>query len=431
MKKTLIALAALTVTGAFAQSAVTIYGRAHVGYDAMYQATGGKTNAGAVNDVRDRKRVTDDGSRVGLRITEDLGGGLRAFSVIETGVNLDSTNGGKPVDPTNSVSAGQSGAFNSGTGNFGSREAHVGVGNAMGELRLGRQNVFWGMGPTEDVSANRISGGVGSSYSAPSSGYTSAPAARLENTVQVVAGAGAGGFAGSAIWFAHPNAAETTAANTDARAKAQGFTLRYIQGPFGVQYDNGKHSNTNNGVDTTLYAMSTTTGAIAAGAPILNATINGAKLGLSYSYAAGSKVYFANSVFSTEFSNATENAKNPVSVVGTASSTNYTTGYRKQASNQFGIQHRMGNIELHGQYVNQGNVKNVAGASMAASGSTAYAIGVRYELSNRTAITSSYNIIDNDANNNITASGGGQSATSNIGLGATLKVARVSIQHNF
>ncbi|MEI7785685.1 MAG: porin, partial [Betaproteobacteria bacterium] len=409
------ALAALAATGAFAQSTVTIYGRAHVAFDGAYSATGGTNTAGtAAYDIKSRQRVSDDGSRIGLRISEDLGGGLRAFSVIETGINIDTA--------TNNA---QSGVANSGTGFFGTREAHVGIGNNMAELRLGRQNVFWGMGPTEDVSANRISGGVGSSYSAPSSGYTVAPAARLENTVQVVAGSDLGGFAGSAVWFAKPVAAETAlplATNTgntlgEVKAAAQGFTLRYITGPFGVQYDYAQVKNAGNGITT---------------ASSFDATNTGSKLGLSYSYAPGSKVYFANAVFSTSFTDAAVNNVAPVSIVGTAATGNYNVGYRKQASNQFGVQHVVGGgLELHAQYVIQGKVKNFAGADVAATGSKAYAVGARYELSKRTALTASYNVIDNEAKNNINLSGGGQSSTPNIGLGATLKVVRASIQHLF
>jgi predicted porin len=91
----------------------------------------------------------------------------------------------------------------------------------------------------------------------------------------------------------------------------------------------------------------------------------------------------------------------------------------------------MGKLELHGQYVMQADVKDYSGASVADTGSKAYALGARYELSNRTALTSSYNVINNDAKNNINISGGGQSSVASIGLGATVKVARVSIQHQF
>jgi predicted porin len=408
MKKSLIALAALAATGAFAQSAVTIYGRAHVGYDAMYSATG--ATAGAAADVKNRRRVADDGSRIGFRITEDLGGGLRAFSVIETGLNID-----------NAGDLGQSGAANSGTGYFGTREAHVGVGNNMAELRLGRQNVYWGNGPIEDVGANRISGGIGGSVSAPSSGYVITPAARLENTVQIVGGSDLGGFAGSSIWFAHPNNAERTAAGKDVKQTAQGFTLRYVTGPFAAQVDMAQNKNTNNGVDTVVAAPAASTN---------DRTDKATKIGLAYTYAPGSKVYFVNTNMSHAFTTAAANNVAPTTVGGTTAATQLQ-GYRKQSSNQVGVQHRMGAIELHGQYAKVGNVKDYAGATVADTGATAYAVAVRYELSKRTAITSSYNIIDNAAKNNLNISGGGQSSTATIGAGAHLKVLRASIQHLF
>ena len=396
MKKSLIALAALAATGAFAQSTVTIYGRAHVAYDAIYSATG--SVLGTAGDVKGRRRVADDGSRIGLRISEDLGGGLRAFSVIETGMNID-----------NAGDLGQSGAANTGTGYFGTREAHVGIGNATAELRLGRQNVWWGMGPTEDVGANRISGGVGSSYSASSSGWLQAPAARLENTVQVVAGAALGGFAGSSIWFAHPNAAERTGVGADAKATAQGVTVRYVTGPFGVQYDYGVNKNSAN--DVTLAT---------------NVNNKGAKLGLSYVYAPGSKVYFANTVFNREYTVA---ATNQTALSVTAAGA-LAGGQREQSSNQIGVQHRMGALELHAQYVTQGNVKGFA-ATLADSGSKAYALGARYELSKRTALTGSYNVITNGAANNMNIAGGGQSSVAALTAGSDLKVVRASIQHQF
>ena len=411
MKKSLIALAALAATGAFAQSAVTIYGRAHLAYDAQYSATG--SVLGAAGDLKNRRRVSDDGSRIGLRITEDLGGGLRAFSVIETGINLDSTNSCAPNNPAGTVcvSGGQSGAFNTGTGNFGSREAHVGVGNDTAELRLGRQNVFWGMGPTEDVSANRISGGVGSSYSAASSGWVATPVARQENTVKLFAGSNLGGFAGSEIWFSHPNAAEQTPSNgTDAKAEAQGFTARYITGPFSVQYDYAVNKNSFNDL------------AVAG-----NTNTTGNKIGLAYVYAPGSKVYFANSVFTREYTLAATNA----TALSVSAAGALVGGYRKQGNNQIGVQHRMGDLELHAQYVTQGNVKGYGGQNLADSGSKAYALGVRYELSKRTALTGSYNVITNGAANNINISGGGQSAVAALTAGADLKVLRASIQHVF
>jgi predicted porin len=96
-----------------------------------------------------------------------------------------------------------------------------------------------------------------------------------------------------------------------------------------------------------------------------------------------------------------------------------------------GVQHRMGAWEFHGVYVNQGNVKQFDGTEMADSGSKAYTLGARYELSKRTAVTVAMTEIKNGINNNMNNTGGGQSSVAAIGYGAKLSQNGVSIQHNF
>ena len=144
MKKSLIALAALAATSAFAQSSVTLYGRAEAGVDLGYRVTTSGTTSGfavvggvvvpgaaavATGTSTDKPgfRVSDGqsqgqgSSRFGFRGTEDLGGGLKANFVMEAGVNLDD------------------GSANNGGGNFFSRSAWVGLSGGFGEVRLGRQ----------------------------------------------------------------------------------------------------------------------------------------------------------------------------------------------------------------------------------------------------------------------------------------------------
>jgi predicted porin len=434
MKKTLVALAALAATSAFAQSTVEIYGRAHLAVDS-WEASGTGT---AANDFARRTRVADDSSRIGFRINEDLGGGLRAFSVIETGVNLD----------TNSAN-GQSGAANSGSGFLGSREAHVGIGNATAEVRLGRQNLFWSNGRLEDVNANLIHGGVIAAYTSPAAGYVGAPSARMDNAVQILANKDLVGdmFAGSSVWFAKPNGGEqagtlsTTSASQGVAAKAQGFTIKATAPQWDAQYDFGQNQNTNNGIDTAAtYSASFDANGIKSGfpklgAPTLNSNITGRKLGLAWKYAPGSKAVFYTGTFSTEFTTASYNNTAPLVVVsnsGTATSTVYSTGYRKQSFNALMVQHALaGGYTVVGQYVTQGNAKDYAGADVADSGSKAYMVGIRKDLSKRTSISASYNIIDNEAKNNMQNTGGGQSSSNTIGFGSKVTIFGAGIQHNF
>jgi predicted porin len=105
MKKTLIALAAVAVTGvAFAQSSVTIYGKVNV---SLTKANGSSTQ---MNDIH--------GSRLGFKVVEDLGGGLKANAQIEHRFTPDT--GAQSGDVMwNGLST-------------------VGVSGAFGEIKLGR-----------------------------------------------------------------------------------------------------------------------------------------------------------------------------------------------------------------------------------------------------------------------------------------------------
>lgn len=111
MKKSLVALAAMSVIGAAsAQSTVTLYGLvdAYVGSDRVGRVSNTVVSSGGLN-----------GSRWGLRVSEDLGGGLAAIAQIESGFDV-------------STGASQQGAL------FG-RQAFVGVKAGWGQLTLGRQ----------------------------------------------------------------------------------------------------------------------------------------------------------------------------------------------------------------------------------------------------------------------------------------------------
>ena len=118
MKKTLIVaaiLASAVGTAAHAQSSVTLYGLVDAGY--LYSKTEGQASRNALDSGGQSE------SRFGIRGTEDLGGGLKANFLLESGINVD--------DGTTS----QGGLFN--------RQAWVGLSsNQFGELRLGRQFIL-------------------------------------------------------------------------------------------------------------------------------------------------------------------------------------------------------------------------------------------------------------------------------------------------
>ena len=83
-EKSLIALAVLAASGAaMAQSSVTLYGVADAGVTYL-------NGAGQLGAVTSGNNLT---SRLGFRGVEDLGGGLKANSVLEGGFNLDNGDG--------------------------------------------------------------------------------------------------------------------------------------------------------------------------------------------------------------------------------------------------------------------------------------------------------------------------------------------------
>ena len=89
MNKKLIALAVAGATfapAAMAQAAnpVTLYGRVYVTLESV-KAAGGAT------PTSQRLRVSDNASLLGVRMTEDLGGGLKAFAQLETGFAADAS----------------------------------------------------------------------------------------------------------------------------------------------------------------------------------------------------------------------------------------------------------------------------------------------------------------------------------------------------
>ncbi len=136
MKKSLVALAAMSVIGAVsAQSSVTLYGLADA-YVGSERIGGGTYNALTGVQVTPNANGTtqtvvnsggQNGSRWGLRVSEDLGGGLAAIAQFESGFEIDT---GK--------SAQSSTLFG--------RQAFVGLKSGFGTLALGRQ-----YGPYDDM----------------------------------------------------------------------------------------------------------------------------------------------------------------------------------------------------------------------------------------------------------------------------------------
>ena len=141
MKKTLIALAVLAASGtAFAQSTVTLYGKANIGIaktgDAQAVLTGGADGSD---------------SRFGLKGTEDLGGGLKASFQFETGFKPDTgslDNAGAVTIADGKATAAASQLFQ--------RGAWAGLSGGFGEVRAGRQYTLSFFGSIANMPATYV-----------------------------------------------------------------------------------------------------------------------------------------------------------------------------------------------------------------------------------------------------------------------------------
>jgi len=148
MKKSLIALAALAATGAFAQSSVTLYGQADAAYTSV--KSGANSFTGIVGAGR--------GSNfVGFMGTEDLGGGWAANFKLEAQYNLDTGVGatsnannqlngglvtvtGASSTATTTGASGDRASIGGAQGLTFNRWSYAGLSNAgVGEFRVGRE----------------------------------------------------------------------------------------------------------------------------------------------------------------------------------------------------------------------------------------------------------------------------------------------------
>ncbi|WP_168791258.1 porin [Paraburkholderia aromaticivorans] len=215
MNKKIFAAATLAVfaTAAHAQSSVTLYGLIDAGISYVNNS---KTATGHDNLFKYDDGVAQ-GSRWGLRGTEDLGGGLKALFVLESGFN--SGNG----------TLGQGGAL------FG-RQAYVGLSkDGIGSLTFGRQYSF----STDYLGGNYSTGGqtVAGNYAYHINDVDQLTSSRINNAVKFSSANFSGltfgamyGFSNQAGAFAGAPTVGTTAGSS----RAYSFGVNYANGPFGV-----------------------------------------------------------------------------------------------------------------------------------------------------------------------------------------------------
>lgn len=204
MKKSLIALAVLAASGAaMAQSTVTLYGVADIG---LAYKQDGSTSTTALDSGN------LNGSRWGLKGTEDLGGGLKAIFTIESGFNLDT---GAQADAARS--------FN--------RQAWVGVDGGFGTVKVGRlMNPIFSNSGTFDPFGDALSG--------DSARLLNYQGNRTDNTMSYAYAAS--GFRGEVQYGFGEVAGNSSASRT------LGLVLGYKNGPIDVVLTSEQVNNATN-----------------------------------------------------------------------------------------------------------------------------------------------------------------------------------------
>jgi len=226
MKKSLLALAVL---GAFAgaaqaQSSVTIYGIVDTGV--VYQSKVATTTGGTGSKFGINSGVIQ-GSRIGFKGVEDLGGGLSAVFNLETGFNND-----------NGALNGQ----DTGATNLFRRKSVVGLAGGFGTVLLGRQTDY-----ADTISAYTSVADFGGLTGNVGHNLNRLEGTRTNNSISYTTTSMAG-FTGNLIYGFGETAGKTTA------GQAFGAGLKYDNGPLGLGLNYYQSKAGTTAADTSLTA---------------------------------------------------------------------------------------------------------------------------------------------------------------------------------
>jgi predicted porin len=247
MKKTLIALAALAATGAFAQSSVSIWGAV----DASYNYASADLVAG--NQTKSSMGNSQLGSsKLGFSGVEDVGGGLKAKFWLEAGLANDS--GAGKSSNSNNQSTGAGGVIGGSQGIVFQRRSYVGLVGNFGEVQLGRQYVNTFLGVQAAADPFGTNGPADSTQMMLTLGATKGVATitNASNMVTYITPT-MGGFSGNVQFFMGENV--SGAANSD-DGGGYSVTGQYAAGPLFVSL--GQQQTKYATGDYTLQALSAT-----------------------------------------------------------------------------------------------------------------------------------------------------------------------------
>ena len=407
MEKSLIALAALAAVGvASAQSSVTMFGLADIGYGSHKTTNLNGSVHLKTSGIMDGSNA---GSRIGFRGTEDLGGGLTASFMLEQGISPTSADG-----YNKRVGAGfhqvDAPAYTYTTSN--NRQSYLGLGSkALGQLRIGFQYTnsydlvaFNGLSPSEFQGGNFQNGTtVMTGSSAPSThanGTRANAITWISNnmsgiTVKAQYGSGAGretfeSNAAAATSSTGVNTAGGFNGTAKANAKFMSLMAQYAQGPIyaAIAYTKADLQNEAGAVPPgpisapytgTVVTSVNAFGAVGAVTAPVNTTtraIKGLNIGLSYDLGMARFIYVGGRLDGPR-------------------ATSMTADDVK--ANQYAVYVPVGALTL---FASTGNLKRTTGTATDADVKGSY-FGARYALSKR---TTAYAFTGSEKNSAVTTS---------------------------
>jgi len=357
MKKTLVAIAALAATGAFAQSSVTIDGQ----YDAGYANVNYKGNS--VSGIINNGSTT---SQINFRGVEDLGGGLKAQFRVETDWNTVSNNGNQGAKaPDGTVAAASA---------FGNGELRGGLVGGFGQLDFGAiNNAQLDAYLTGQPYGTAIGSAFRGIFSSDAASAINASVVRFDNSVRYITPAFSG-FSASLLQVKKNTAAtksnfSTTFGAYDYAGVSE-YSLRYNNGPINAIYGVTKQDLTGVSVSAFTAGTAPAFGTTAtADSTVADATLK--TLGANYTYGAF-KFFLLN-----------QTAKNTL-VSGAA-------GTLDRTSNMYSIAYTQGQ---HVVSAGMGTGKNNIASAANTGNSKLTSIGYDYNLSKLSSVYVRYESID-------------------------------------
>ncbi len=354
MQKKLIVLALATAFAApafAATSNVDIYGQFDVSVDRVHGIQNHTTSGAGTGNSNTAWRLSSNVSRIGLKGSEDLGGGMAAIWQFEQAVNLDN------------------GAVGSGWGN--QRNTFLGMKGGFGTVLAGTHDTPYKLS-TASLDPFADEAGDYNAIIGSFDGINTSDL-RLGNVLAYISPTFSGFTGAIATSFLRENGQVNNVTASSSKPSAWSGMVNYANGPLYLSagYEIAKH----------------------VASPLADADIRSWKLGAGYT--------FGNFVINAIYDNikADINGLNTtIFHVGT------TTGSFKRSAWGLNGVYNMGNIALKAGFYDAGKVSNTSG-----TGAKMWEVGGDYNLSKRTKLYAVYTLVKNDANASYQA-GGAQSA---------------------